>query len=342
MWLVMMGLALAGEGSSLEDELYGGGAATTTKAPVATPAPVAPAAAPAAASAAAPADALVEALVALPDHAARRARLASELAAARDGESAARLGQAVTVVAHLERTGRGDPTVVRLFLRAALASDPATRAAAVEAASRGGDPPVVAVVSPATVSPATVSPASASPASASPATVSPATVSPATVSPAGDRTVALAEYKRKALSHGRYAVRDGSGRLYSAMEFARLVGDAEMSRKLRGEEQNAKSWMVGLSAAAVVSTAVGLGVVAANPSDTNNQAVGSLVAAGGLGFGACAWIPPVRTHYWHKLGMHGNTTSRADAQIEKYNAALRDRLGLTATDVAGLELLPAQ
>ncbi len=82
-----------------------------------------------------------EAVVRAPSWAARRAVITGELATA-DGERAGRLGQALAVLASLERTGRTDPSIVRLFLRASLADDATVRAAAVDAAMRAGDPPL--------------------------------------------------------------------------------------------------------------------------------------------------------------------------------------------------------
>ncbi len=69
----------------------------------------------------APREKAVEMLVALPSWSERRERLTAALATA-DGEAAARIGSALAVLGHLERTGRGDASILRLFLRAALSS----------------------------------------------------------------------------------------------------------------------------------------------------------------------------------------------------------------------------
>jgi hypothetical protein len=85
----------------------------------------------------------VDALVALPDHAARTTALTTFLASgSSDADAVASASVALAVVGQLAANNRTDPSVVRMFLAAALSSDPSLRAAALTAAAANGDPPV--------------------------------------------------------------------------------------------------------------------------------------------------------------------------------------------------------
>jgi hypothetical protein len=207
-------------------------------APLAEPAPVVtPLVGPA--PAAACAATLEDVVVAAPDWAARRDRVTAVFATA-DGDRAARLGQALAVLAHLERADRSDVSIVRLFVRAALADDPAIRAAAVDAASVFGDPPLLAV---AAGTPGATSQSGATSQFAAPPCVTP---------PAPASAEALRTYKARRLErseftaaglyympmnsgfYGRgftslhmWTVTDGGGERLRGDTFARLTGDRE-------------------------------------------------------------------------------------------------------------------
>lgn len=182
MWIVLSTLLVAYAGDT--------GVAAIPGVSAALPAPV---------SAGAWSAALEDAIVAAPSWSARRERVTAALASA-DGERAGRLGQLLAVLGSLERTGRADPSVVRLFARAALAEDATVRAAAVDAAARGGDPPLVGVAGPgvaaAAAAPAPVAaPAPAGGSAAAPAPAGgplpfPATVGAGAVGPAAVGTAA--------------------------------------------------------------------------------------------------------------------------------------------------------
>lgn len=85
---------------------------------------------------------LVAALMRLPDHTARRARIVQELSAPDLDELAKeQLGSALAVLGTLAADKRDDPYIVELFLLAALAPDPELRDEAMTAARRGYGPP---------------------------------------------------------------------------------------------------------------------------------------------------------------------------------------------------------
>jgi hypothetical protein len=170
----------------------------------------------------------------LPLGAARRtARLATEIGNSSDADRIAALGSALAVVTQLDLHKRTDPTVVRLFLRAALSSDPVVRAAAVAAATSNGDPPLVSAPSgsPATATVASASNAASAPPSASIAAGSPAAVvtqvAPSSVATAPAAAAApvgvpgsppipadpakLREYKQKHLVRGSLQFTTGDG-----------------------------------------------------------------------------------------------------------------------------------
>lgn len=88
------------------------------------------------------APALVAALMRLPDHTARRARIVQELSAPDlDALAKEQLGSALAVLGTLAADKRDDPYIVELFLLSALAPDPALRDEALTAARRGYGPP---------------------------------------------------------------------------------------------------------------------------------------------------------------------------------------------------------
>jgi hypothetical protein len=344
-WVLVLALARADD---FEDELYGR--------PASTPAPTA-APTPAPSPAKVADDALVEALVALPDHATRRARLTTELGATADGDRAGRLGQALAVVGHLERTKRTDPSIVRLFLRAALADDAATRAAAVQAASVGGDPPA------ATGAPA----APAATPAAVPASGSPVLAAP--IAPSSPPVAALREYKRRHLvrdaleitsggavpvTYGGYTawqswsqtehtwgVRDGGGAQLTTTSFARLVSDSSTLAKMKDEREKAKGWAIALGVGGGAATVAGLALFASDPNfDDAGGVAGIGLLTGGLTSAALCWMPPVMTRGRQKYVKSYYSIARADALVESYNAKLRGDLKLTEEDVKDIDLQP--
>ena len=97
---------------------------------VAAPAPAAPAS-------------RLDALLALPDHAARKAAILEELQSPQTSAGdLEKLSAALAVVGALDEQGRTDPFVVKLFLQGALSSDAGLRSEAITAARAGQDPPM--------------------------------------------------------------------------------------------------------------------------------------------------------------------------------------------------------
>ena len=85
---------------------------------------------------------LYEALLRLPTSEARRARLVQELGAPElDALAKEQLGTALSVLGTLDAADRDDDYILRLFLAAALSTDPARRDEALSNARRGRGPP---------------------------------------------------------------------------------------------------------------------------------------------------------------------------------------------------------
>jgi hypothetical protein len=284
----------------------------------------------------APAPDLVSDLVALPDNAARKARLVAMLDDPTvDPAVAGRLGEAIAVVSSLEATKRSDPTVVRLFLRAALDPDPAVRQAAVAAARANGDPPTVASAPYAVTVPHVVA-----------------------VAPSADPAL-VRKYRDQHLVRGpmnftmgtfdaseggvgyvgtvdTWTVRDGGGAPHNTVTFAKAVGDSATVSRLDRQKKKATT-------TAVVLAVAGAGIVAGGLAMYDeDQSLAVPLTLTGIGFavGLSAIVPPVVATERRTLISAVYTPEAADRWIASYNAALRARLGLTQADVQSIDLAP--
>ncbi len=328
------------------------GAACKPPVTVAPPASQSMAASPASPTPPVSAAALVDAIVALPDPASRRARLAAELTQTTDADLAARLGAASAVLARLDASQRGDRTVVRLFLLAALSWDASVRAQALAAAASGGDPPM--------------------PAGAPSPAVPPPTAAVGT--PTDDERLAhLHEYKNGRLArasltvitqtlgtyqapawpgHGvggfsgggvsgqaTWTVQKGGSPL-SALEFATLVADREGAARLQAH-QSASHTVGPLVSLAGLGLAVGGAAWLLGPDGQSGDYVPPLtLTLVGAGLGTVGVL------YWESADPAKSPVAKfysiddADGWIDRYNAGLRDGLGLSLQDVTGIDLSP--
>ncbi len=297
----------------------------------AEPAP-APAAAPEVVEpTAAPALPTAEELLALPDLAARKARLIPVITG-EDYAAGAKASAVAAVLGELDRAGRTDPAVVRGFVDAAMSDDGALRDAAVQAAKSGGLPP---------------SPMLAAPAPAP---------APLAAPPSLD---SLQQYKAQRLYKGTLSVTTGyvsgtggfvTGNVSSAQnwtvyqdsralrpkEFATMVDDPAGLDRIRKSAQTTAGVSLGFLAAGVLGLAGGVALVT-NDSD-GDDVTGAILAAGvaPIGLGVSLGLP---------LGMAmraqwvASFYEPADAErlIRGHNGEVREELGLTEQDVLAIE-----
>lgn len=308
--------------------------------PEAPPAPAASApAAPAAGTLADPWSDLVEEVVALEGAAAREERLTEELVArAGQADAADPLASALAVSRALDATDRADPTVLRLFLVAALDSEASTRASAVDAAEAGGDPPLPArservarVPEPAPV---------------------PATPPPEPASPASLRTYRSQYLKRDRLDLvsvtttpqwtlvgqvNTWTVVQGGSVPLIPYTFATLVGDRSKAAALRQSKSTHTAWVVGLAG---VGTAMFVGGAGATLANLDSDATPGLVVMTVSLVPLTAMAFEAKALQRLKLFDHQYTVSEADRDIESYNSKLRDQLGLdegATTEIDGTQ-----
>ncbi len=315
--------------------------------------------APQVAVAAAPAGAtepLIAELVAMSGPA-RKARLAAELGTATDPDRLAALGQSLSVASQLDRHGRTDPSIVRLFLRAALSGDAGTRAAAVAAAVANGDPPMIGAAPP---------PTAATPTAAAPV---PIPQPPPAAKPTDPEK--LRAYKQRHLVRGAlqftvgastqyggyvksvntWGVSDGGGAPFGANDFAALVGDEATASRLRSEIQRAKGTAAGMWVATGALTVTAVVALASQQDhtlydsddgayrdNTGNIVVFGLASSGALMTGLFAGLNPWWAQSRQQYIYRYYDPAAADRLIGGYNARLRAELGLTEAEVQGIDL----
>lgn len=337
MWILCIAAALAGAPLSEIPGLSAALPATKTDPAVApaVPPPVAPAVSPVAPAPAPWAAELENAVVAAPSWSARRSTVTDAFATADSGQ-AARLGQVLAVLGHLERASRTDPSIVRLFVRAALADDPAVREAAVNAANAHGDPPTVAAPGP---QPAAV--------------IAGASVAPRRVVSAES----LRAYKSRRLlrsgstSMGAYSipmasgfssvgtfsvdgwkVTDGGGAPVHALSFARVTGDHQQLALFKKQKRTAVAVTVG---AGIASAGLLIATVNSFAHYDPNAALWASASSLCVTF---AVVTPIATGIDRRNIQRSYSPAEADARIETYNASIRTSLGLTDEDVLEIDL----
>ena len=281
--------------------------------------------------------ALLDSLLALDDHPARRQALAAAMAS--DPEHTVRAAEAMAVVTQLETTDRTDPSVVRFFLEAALSDDADTRTAAIDAASRRGDPPRAVVV---VVTTEVIHDRPAEP------------VAPAAAPAPFDRLGALRAYNARHLARGvssspsaapfpptlksapPWAIYQGGSALLTTAQFADAVSDASLLEHLRDQRTGSRIGGGALVVGGALIGAAGFGML-----DTDDPtAPALLVGAGGLALaGGIGWIAGVpaaqrRVDRYYRVDV-------ADVQIEVYNAELRSTLGVSEEDALPIDLQAA-
>jgi len=309
-----------------------------------TPAFAAPSEAPLAVSVdAAPSDwpALIEALVALSDHAARIAAINRELAErATDSDAAARLTMALAVTSQLDTHARTDPSIVRLFLRAAMADDAQLRADALSAAAANGDPPI-APSEPSLGGTITVD-------SGSPAAPAPQTLRDYSSRRLKRDTLSMttgAVYGSNGSTYGSvsttvtWGIYDGGGAPYNTANFAALVGDTETPQVLeeRLRKGRARAWGLGLGGIAM--TTVGSVMVSNAGYDDDAALLGGITLATVGLVGACTfYAPPLIARARNNMVAYNYTPDAADRWIQKYNSELREELGLSSEDTQEIDL----
>jgi hypothetical protein len=282
--------------------------------------------------------ALVEAIILLPDAASRRNRLTEEIAnQAADPDRVARLGQALAVLANLEKAGRSDPSVLRAFLRGALADDPAVRVQAVSASGTGGDPPGWGNAAP-TTAPAQV--ASAPPSQ------------PVATMLGSEKQLGLRRYKAERLVRGSltdvrgsfsstngngsgtittvhtWTVYDGGGQPFSTRGFAERVGDGVTLDRLERRT-------TAVGAATAIGGVVAIVGMASYLGNDEKPMAPAVISLAGFAVAVAAPTFEVRRRQFVS-GFY--TTYEADALTRRYNDKLRERLGLSEEDVRGMDL----
>lgn len=285
---------------------------------------------------------LVAKLVSMKDWAARRAALTAQMATNTDADALGRLAAAIAVSNSLEAAGRYDPSIVRMFLQAALSADSHVRQAAMDAARTNGDPPTA---------PAThVTPDSATTAPAEDAVAS---EPPHVVDPAVLRDYARRRFVRDSLtlvsggqyyvgSHTTWSVYDGKGAPIPALAFARAAGDKATLARMAHQAKVGRN--VAIVGSVVGTVGLGLTVVGLNMVDPvrdmqTDAGIGVTATGVGMIFGYTLF-PLALFPAWQRTttAAHFYSTSRADTYIDAYNAHLRAELGLTEADVQSIEI----
>lgn len=297
---------------------------------------------------------LIEPLVALPDHSARRTRLVEEVSSTKwQPDQLAAIGQALAVVSELERHGRSDPSIVRLFLRAALSDDATVRAATISAAQQNGDPPSLMGTSAATTQAGN---SMSAPASIQSGAMLPTSPEPsAGVSP--DKLEMLKRYKAQRLvrdklnftmmsgggkspvtytSVATWTVYDGGGAPYSARGFGEKVGDDALLVRMEDEFKGAIMGGVGLGLGGVL-----LAVLSKNALDNSQDGESLYPILGftlGLTAAGCSIAPPMYIYRRQQFVANYYSTDDVDTRIRAYNQKLAEGLNLSPSDVSGLDL----
>lgn len=336
---------------------YHGSAGPTPAAASTPPGPAAatlprPAAAPVAPKPASdPVDTVPETIAALPTNAARITKLQGMLGdAALDADQLARTSAALVVLRTLDQQKRSDPTVIRWFLRDAVQRDPARRQAAIDAAKVGGDPPSLAAPVPNGPPPPLPSTPAVPPVIAAPVAAAPSPVtSPPAAAPAPDMAK-LRQYRSQYLHRGSltvvggsynqyggsvssatfWTVYDGGGSPLGSLEFATRTSDVATAARIRNERSTS---LVG----GVILTAAGIGLIAAGFSALQEaDDIGGPLALTTVGtVASCGFLWPI--FVYRKPPKSYYSAPAADAQIERYNTTLRQRLGLTEQDTLSID-----
>ena len=275
---------------------------------------------------------MVGELAALDSHDARSARLTQAIT--EDAAQAARYGAALSVVAALKASNRSDPSIVRMFLMAALSDDANLREAAVKRAQEGGDPPT----------------AGAQPQAAPPPPPAVASgPSPAALQAVGtyksrhlmrDRwqysvtTVSSSQYGAWASTSNvsTWAVYQGGTNMLRPLAFAQTVGDAEgVARLEKAKRRRTSGLVVGIAGAMFMAVSPLTLLAFEDDLDT-----GLAVSLGVLGAGTAMLLPGLLGYMGsqRRLTFPSRTWSptEADQWVSDYNDRLRGELGLTPVD----------
>lgn len=269
----------------------------------------------------------VEALVALPDHAARIALLAQYLASGpADADAIAAASVAQATVTQLERHGRTDPSVVRLFLVAASSPDPAVRTAALTAASANGDPPLP-MAKP------------ASPAPASPPALDPDRIrtyrtrylhdEPFTLVTFGAYAVGGVAVPYATATTG-WAVYQGGGPL-RVPALAKVLADEEMLDLLK--RRNSTNLALGIVGWTMFGGGLGMSLA---DVDGNNSGL----LYGGLGLALAGMVPAFVPLYAAKKRIWAGKFYEKevlDAKVSTFNQELQRELSLSSAEVVEAE-----
>ncbi|MEL6346338.1 MAG: hypothetical protein AAFV53_24720 [Myxococcota bacterium] len=268
-----------------------------------------------------PVDALVESISTAPTARQREALFSEALARyADDANAVAQLSNGLATMRALDAAQRTDPSLLRLFLMAAMSSDAPLRTQAITAATIGGDPPLSA----------------------------PQPITDPRAQERYDRqrlrrdrlTVTSGYYSIYGGSISTYdtwSVYDGGGKPYTVREFAETVGDQRMIRRLKGKTRRA----VLTTAAGTGAMILGFGIAFSEYSNADNTngieeddldsgrfLTWSLIGTAGMGTAMIAGIvPPIRRRYVSLF----YEAHEADQLIDSYNERLRQDLGVTHT-----------
>jgi hypothetical protein len=271
-----------------------------------------------------------EELAALPDHAARIARLTAFLASgSADAEAVAAASVAQATVAQLAQHGRTDPSVVKMFLAAALSADPALRAAALSAASANGDPPLAGSAQPPPVAPAAPAPASLDPDRIRSYRTRYLHDEPLTVLGFGTYSVGGTTVPYATASAG-WAVYSGGAPL-RVPALAEALDDREMLDVLH--RRNTTNTALGVVGWTAVAAGFGMMFAALDDDDFDLLYPGAVVVLlGTVPAMAPLYAQKKRTwagRFWDKDDL--------DAKVAAHNQALQRELGLTPAEVVEAE-----